>query len=57
MFAGLELAMLIRDVTEKKDLFVAFLVAGIALATTNMGIAFIAGMIVMYTIKLAKIEI
>ena len=57
LFAGLELAMLIRDVTEKKDLFVAFLIAGIALATTNMGIAFIAGMIVMYTIKLAKIEI
>jgi SulP family sulfate permease len=57
LFAGLELAMLIKDVTEKKDLFVAFLIAGIALATTNMGIAFIAGMVVLYAIKLAKIEI
>lgn len=57
LFAGLELAMLIKDVTEKKDLFVAFLIAGIALATTNMGIAFIAGMVVLYIIELAKIEI
>jgi SulP family sulfate permease len=57
LFAGLELAMLIKDVTEKKDLFVAFFIAGIALATTNMGIAFIAGMIVLYIIDLAKIEI
>jgi SulP family sulfate permease len=57
LFAGLELAMLIKDITEKKDLFVAFLIAGIALATTNMGIAFIAGMVVLYVIELAKIEI
>lgn len=57
LFAGLELAMLIKDVTEKKDFFVAFFIAGIALATTNMGIAFIAGMIVQYIIGLAKIEI
>jgi SulP family sulfate permease len=57
LFAGLELAMLIKDVTEKKDLFVAFFIAGIALATTNMGIAFIAGMMVLYIIDLAKIEI
>ena len=57
LFAGLELAILIRDVSEKKDLFVAFLIAGIALATTNMGIAFIAGMVILYVINLAKIEI
>jgi SulP family sulfate permease len=57
LFAGLELAMLIKDVTEKKDFFVAFFIAGIALATSNMGIAFIAGMIVQYIIKLSKIEI
>ncbi len=57
LFAGLELAILMRDVSEKKDLFVAFFIAGIALATTNMGIAFIAGMVVLYVINLAKIEI
>jgi SulP family sulfate permease len=57
LFAGLELAMLIKDVTEKKDLFIAFLIAGIALATTNMGIAFITGMVVLYIIDFAKIEI
>ncbi len=57
LFAGLELAMLIKDVTEKKDFFVAFFIAGVGLATTNMGIAFIAGMIVLYVINLAKIEL
>jgi hypothetical protein len=44
-------------VTEKKDFFVAFFIAGIALATSNMGIAFIAGMIVLHIIELSKIEI
>ncbi len=57
LFAGLELAMLIRDVTEKKDLFVAFFIAGIGLATTNMGIAFIAGMTLLYIINAMKIKI
>lgn len=57
LFAGLELAMLIKDVTEKKDLFVAFLIAGIALATMNMGIAFIVGIAARYIVEIAKIEI
>lgn len=57
LFAGLELAMLIKDVTEKKDLFLVFFIAGIALATLNMGIAFIAGMVLLYIIDIAKIEI
>lgn len=57
LFAGLELALLIRDVKEKRDLFVLFLIAGIGLATTNMGIAFIIGIIVMYVINWRNIEI
>jgi SulP family sulfate permease len=57
LFAGIELALLIRDVTEKNDLFIAILIAGIGFATTNMGIAFILGIIVLYLIKLRKIKL
>ena len=46
LFAGLELALLVRDVKEKNELFVVCLIAGIGLATTNMGIAFGAGIVV-----------
>jgi SulP family sulfate permease len=51
LFAGLELALLIRDITEKEDLFISLLIASIGFATTNMGIAFVAGMVVMGLIK------
>jgi SulP family sulfate permease len=57
LFAGLELALLIKDVKEKKDLFLSFLIAGVAFATTNMGIAFFIGIIVMYLMKWKRIEI
>ncbi len=57
LFAGLELAMLIRDISEKKDLFIAFFIAGIGIATTNMGVAFIAGMTLLYIINKMKINI
>jgi SulP family sulfate permease len=46
LFAGLELALLIRDITERGDLFITFLIAGIGLATSNMSIAFISGIMV-----------
>jgi SulP family sulfate permease len=46
LFSGIELAYLIKDVTEKKDLFITILVAGIGFATTNMGVALIAGYLV-----------
>jgi len=57
LFAGIELALLLRDVKEKNDFFIAFLIAGIGLATTNMSIAFGAGIVISYLIKWAKIEI
>ena len=53
---GLELALLIRDITEKKDLFISLLIASIGFATTNMGIAFVAGMIVTSLIKWRRIQ-
>ena len=57
LFAGLELALLIRDVSGKTDFFIAFLVAGIGLATTNMGIAFFIGILVQGLIKWRRIEL
>ena len=56
-FAGLELALLVRDVDKKSDLFVTMLVAGIGFATTNMGIALIAGLMIYKIINWKKINI
>ncbi len=57
IFAGIELVLLIRDVTKKNDLFVTVLIAGIGLATSNMTFAFIAGIIVMKIIQWKKINL
>lgn len=46
LFAGLELTVLIKNVSGMDELFVVFLIVGIGLATTNMGIAFFVGIIV-----------
>ncbi|WP_029132930.1 putative sulfate/molybdate transporter [Sedimenticola selenatireducens] len=57
LFAGLELALLIRDITERQELFIAFLIAGISLATTNMSIAFVCGIIVSRLLQWRGIKI
>ncbi|TVO70064.1 putative sulfate/molybdate transporter [Sedimenticola selenatireducens] len=57
LFAGLELALLIRDITERRDLFIAFLIAGIGLATSNMSIAFVSGIIVSQFLHWRDIDI
>ena len=57
LFAGIELAILVRDVKLKSDLFVTVTIAGIGLATTNMGIAFGAGIVIDQVIKRFKIDI
>jgi SulP family sulfate permease len=57
MFAGLELALIVRDLDNKKDFFTAFLIAGIAVATKNMGIAFGFGIIVSQVLKLKRVKI
>ena len=57
LFAGLELAVLIRDLNNKNDVFVSMLIAGIAISTNNMGIAFISGMFVEKLIQWVKIEL
>jgi len=57
LFAGLELSLLILDIREKKKLFVVVIIAGIGYATNNIGIAFIAGIIIDYLIRKTKIQI
>ena len=57
MFAGLELALIIRDLESKKDFFTAFLIAGIALATKNMGIAFGLGIVASQVLKLDRVKL
>jgi len=57
LFAGLELAMLVRDLRERQEFFVAFLIAGIGLSTTNMSIAFISGIAVSWILKRTGIRI
>jgi len=57
MFAGLELALIVRDLDSKKDFFTAFLIAGIAVTTKNMGIAFGLGIVVSCVLKSEKIKL
>lgn len=57
LFAGIELALMIKDITDKNHLFIAIFIAGIGFATTNMGVAFFSGIIVLYLIKWCKVTI
>jgi SulP family sulfate permease len=57
LFAGLELALLILDVRGKKNLFVVLIVAGIGFTSSNMALAFFAGIIVLQIIKWRNIKI
>ncbi len=56
-FAGIELALLVRDLNEKNDLFIAVFVAIVGFATKNMGIAFVCGFVAAYLIKQFRIEL
>ena len=56
VFAGLQLALMIQDLKDRKDLFVALLMLGIALAT-NLGVAFIAGIVAAYAFKSGKLTV
>ena len=56
VFAGLQLALMIQDVEDRRDLFVVLLMLGIALAT-NLAVAFIAGIIVAYALKSEKLTV
>jgi SulP family sulfate permease len=56
MFAGLELAVLIKDLDNKKELYVTILIASIGFLSTNMSIAFAIGILVNGLIHLFKVE-
>ena len=55
-FAGLQLALLIQDLQDRKDLFVALFMLGLALVF-NLAVAFIAGIAVAYAVKSARISV
>jgi len=57
LFAGLELSLLIRDIHTKKELFVALLIGCIAIHTSNMGIAFVTGIVVDQMMQWKHIEL
>lgn len=56
VFAGLQLALMIQDLQDRKDLFVALFMLGIALAS-NLGVAFIVGIIVAYALRSEKLAV
>jgi SulP family sulfate permease len=55
-FAGLQLALMVQDLQDRKDLFVALFMLGLALAF-NLAVAFIAGIAVAYVVKSARISV
>jgi SulP family sulfate permease len=57
VFAGLELALLVRDLKARTDLFLTLLVAGIGFATTNMAAAFIGGIVIGKLIDWQNLEV
>ena len=56
VFAGLQLTLMIQDLQDRKDLFVALFMLGLTLAI-NLGVAFIVGIIVAYGFKSDKLTI
>ena len=56
VFAGAQLALMIRDLTERKDLFVTLIMLCIAL-TTNLAVSFICGIFIAYALKSEKINV
>jgi len=56
LFAGAQLALMIGDLKEKKDLFVAVSMLVISLAL-NLGVAFICGILLAYALKSDKMKI
>ena len=56
VFAGVQLALMVGDLTKRKDLFVALIMLCIAL-TTNLAVSFICGIIIAYALKSEKISV
>jgi SulP family sulfate permease len=56
VFAGLQLALMIQDLHNRRDLFVALFMLGITLAS-NLGVAFILGVILALAFKSGKLNV
>jgi SulP family sulfate permease len=56
VFAGAQLALMIRDLTERNDLFVTLIMLCIALST-NLAAAFICGIIISHVLKYKKFSV
>ncbi len=56
VFAGLQLALMIQDLKDRKDFFVAIIMLGLALAF-NLAVAFVAGIAVAYVLKSGRIDV
>lgn len=56
VFAGIQLALMIRDLLDRRDLFVALFMLGLGLAV-NLAVAFLAGVAVAHLVKLRRIQV
>ena len=55
-FAGLQLALMIQDLQDREDLFVALFMLGLALVF-NLAVAFLVGIVAAYVVKSARISV
>jgi len=55
-YAGVQLALVILDVTERRDLFVVVMLLGISLAT-NLAVGFVVGIILAYALRHPRVEV
>jgi len=55
-FAGVQLALVIRDMSERRDLFVVVMILGIALAT-NLAVGFVIGIVLAYALRSKMLEV
>jgi SulP family sulfate permease len=55
-FAGLQLALMVQDLQDRKDLFVALFMLGLALVF-NLAVAFLVGIVAAYVARSARISV
>ena len=56
VFAGAQLALMVNDLTQRKDLFVALIMLAITL-TVNLAVAFLCGIVIAYVLKSDRVSI
>ena len=55
-FAGIQLALMIQDLTDRKDFFVVLLMLGLTLVF-NLAVAFLTGIVVAYVLKTRWVKV